>query len=242
MAHQTLDTASQRPPAGKDKGTPMQRFKRFCGKPRNRAGLATAVLSMPLLLVFAITHGHYTAVAIDVIPSFIAAFLLGRALKVEPGDARSDEVGMLAYMPLGVAAITFMLVPALLANVGKQPPHTFDSFYTAASAVLAALLIALMIESRSLLHVDPQLQALRSWWIACVVIGVIAALSGLTPDLSRIARETAFQATWAGVAGAITAGTLVMSRDYLAQLAERTRYTPGVDDDRDADFDTLPAD
>ncbi len=153
---------------------------------------------MPLLLAFAATHGHYTAVAVDVIPSFVIAFLLGRAVKVEPGDARSDEVGMLAYMPLAAAAITFMLVPVFLANAGKQPPHTFDSFYTAASAVLAALLIALMIESHSLLHVDPQLQALRSWWIGCAVIGLIAALTGLTPDHSSIARETAFQITWQG--------------------------------------------
>jgi hypothetical protein len=72
-----------------------------------------------------------------------------------------------------------------------------------------------MIESRSLLHVDPQLQALRSWWIGCAVIGLIAALTGLTPDHSSIAREAAFQTTWAGFAGAITAGTLVMGRDWL---------------------------
>jgi hypothetical protein len=104
-----------------------------------------------------------------------------------------------------------------------------DSFYTAAAGVLAALLIALMIESHRLFHVDPQLRALRSWWIASVVMGILAALTGLTPDHTAIARETAFQATWSGLAGAITAGALVMSRDYLAQLAERTSYTPGVD-------------
>lgn len=136
---------------------------------------------------------------------------------------------MLAYMPLAVASIAFLLVPEFFANVDDQPPHMLDSFYTAAAGVLAALLIALMIESHRLFHVDPQLRALRSWWIASVVMGILAALTGLTPDHTAIARETAFQATWSGLAGAITAGALVMSRDYLAQLAERTSYTPGVD-------------
>ena len=204
----------------------MQRFKHFCAKPRNRAGIAWAVPTTVLFLITEIARGRYNAAAVDVFPSFAAAFLLGRAVKVEPGHARSDEVGMLAYAPLAVWSFAFFLVPAFFSNVGKQPPHALDSFYTAASAVLAALLIALMIESRSLLHVDPQLQALRSWWIVCIVVGLIAALTGLTPDLSLIARETAFQVTWAGLAGAITAGSLVMGRDWLAELAEKTRYTP----------------
>jgi hypothetical protein len=207
-----------------------QRFTRFCAKPRNRAGIATAVLlALPLLILQAATGKHYVPIAVDAAPAMILAFLLGRSVKVEPGEARSDEVGMLAYMPLAICSITFMLVPAFFANVGKQSPHALDSFYTAAAGVLAALLIALMIESHRLFHVDPQLQALRSWWIAGVVMGILAALTGLTPDHTAIARETAFQATWAGLAGAITAGALVMSRDYLTQLAERTRYTPGVD-------------
>lgn len=207
-----------------------QRFKHFCARPRNRAGIATAVLlALPLLIVQAATRKHYAPVAVDAAPALIFAFLLGRSVKVEPGQARSDEVGVLAYMPVAIYSATFILVPALFANVGKQPPHALDGFYTATAGVLAALLIALMIESHRIFHVDPHLQALRSWWIAGVVMGILAALTGLTPDHTAFARETAFQAAWAGLAGSITAGALVMSRDYLTQLAERTRYTPGVD-------------
>ncbi|HUB72938.1 MAG TPA: hypothetical protein VL979_02725 [Solirubrobacteraceae bacterium] len=210
----------------------MQRFKRSCAKPRNRAGIATAVLlGIPVLLFNAATSKHYAPIAIDAAPALFLAFLLGRSVKVEPGHARSDEIGMLAYMPLAMCSFTFMLVPALYANVGKQPAHALDSFYTAAAGILAALLIALMIESHRLFHVDPQLQALRSWWIACVVVGILAALTGLTPDHHAIARETAYQLAWAGLAGAFAAGVLVMGRDYLTQLAEKTRYTPDATDE-----------
>ncbi len=160
----------------------LARFKRFCARPRNRAGIATAVLlAIPLLIVQAVKAEHPAVVAADAIPALFVAFLLGRALKTEPSHARSDEVGMLAYMPLAIASFTFVLIPALYSNVSKQPPHSLDSFYTATSGILAALLIALMIESHRLFHVDPQLQALRSWWIGCVVFGIIAALTGLTP-------------------------------------------------------------
>jgi hypothetical protein len=216
----------------------VQGFKRSCAKPRNRAGIATAVLlGIPVLLFNAATSKHYAPIALDAAPALFLAFLLGRSVKVEPGQARSDEVGMLAYMPLAVCAVAFMLVPALYANIGKQPSRALDSFYTAAAGILAALLIALMIESHRLFHVDPQLQALRSWWIACVVVGILAALTGLTPDHHAIARETAYQLTWAGLAGAITAGALVMSRDYLTQLAEKTRYTPGTHDAESLDIE-----
>jgi hypothetical protein len=186
-------------------------------------------LAITLFLASEIGRGHYIIAAADVVPAFIVAFMLGRALKVSPDHARSDEVGMLAYLPLVVASVTFILIPLVFANAGKQTPHALDSYYTAAATVLAALLIALMVESRGLLQLDPQLQALRSWWIASVVVGLIAAFFGLTPDHSSIARETAFQLTWAGFSGAITAGCLVMSRDWLEQLADRTRYTPGTD-------------
>jgi hypothetical protein len=232
MASPTVEAPEQGPPREEAKRALVQRFKKFCSRPRNRAGIATAVLlGIPVLLFNAMTSKHYVPIAIDAVPALLLAFLLGRSAQVEPGQARSDEVGMLAYMPLAIGSLTFILVPALYANVGKEPPHALDSFYTAAAGILAALLIALMIESHRLFHVDPQLQALRSWWIACVVMGVLAALTGLTPEHHAIARETAYQATWAGLAGAITAGALVMGRDYLTQLAEKTRYTPGATDE-----------
>jgi hypothetical protein len=209
----------------------MQRFARFRANPRNRAGLATALIAVSLFLLKEIIREHYVVAAVDAIPCFAVAFLLGRALKVPSNHARSDEIGMLSYLPLLVVSVTFLLVPSLFADAGKQAPHALDSYYTAAAAVLAALLIALMIESRGLLQLDPQLQALRSWWIGSVVVGLIAALVGLTPDLSPVMREAAFQLTWAGFAGAITAGCLVMGRDWLEQLAARTRYTPRPADD-----------
>lgn len=217
-----------------------QRFARFRANPRSRAGLGAALIGASLFVVYEIARGHYVVAAVDGIPSFAVAFLLGRALKVPPGHARSDEIGFLAYLPLAVASGTFFLVPVLFANAGKQPPHTLDSYYTAAVTVLAALLIALMIESRGLLKLDPQLQALRSWWVGSVVVGLIGALVGLTPDLSSPAREAAFQCTWTGFAGAVSAGCLIMAGDWLEQLAARTRYTPGAGENETSDVSSTP--
>lgn len=71
------------------------------------------LLGIPILLFNAMTSKHYVPIAIDAIPALLLAFLLGRSVKVEPGQARSDEVGMLAYMPLAICSLTFILVPAL---------------------------------------------------------------------------------------------------------------------------------
>jgi hypothetical protein len=172
-----------------------------------------------------------TALVIRACMWFTVAALIERTLESVRGAAR-DHHAFIAYLPLACATSALLLAEETAASVTRS--GSLDNFFEAAISLLGLLLISLVVEARRGAAHDPWLRALRGWWVAFVVIGILYSLLGLLPDDSRSSREEAYAIAWTGLVGAVAALAVVMWRDPArkpgavppgVEIAQRQRPT-----------------
>ncbi len=195
---------------------------------RTVAAAKFALVVTPIGCAIAALRGELNLI-LQTPAGLVFAFLIGRSLILPLVGPRSDAVGFLAYLPILASGSAYVIAPTIFAEAGKQPPHSLDTYYNSVATVLGALLIALVLESRSLVSLDPYFRSLRGWWVFFIAAGIMAALFGLTPGHARSTQNGIFDLTWGALAGALTAGALVMARDSLIAIADRTRYEPSTE-------------
>jgi hypothetical protein len=128
--------------------------------------------------------------------------LVQNAFKAVRGN-HLERRALIAYAPAGLAVVAYLLAKSDAANVVRS--GSLNDFYGAAAPLLGVLLISIVLETRQLAPHDPWLRAFRAFWFLFIVIGIVYALLGLTPDQSTASLDTDFEAVWAGLVGAITA-------------------------------------
>jgi len=146
------------------------------------------------------------------------AALLERTLEAVRGAAL-DRRAFIAYLPLACASLAFLLASETAASVIRS--GSLDNFFEAAGSLLGLILVSLVIEARRVAAYDQWLRALRGWWVAFVIIGILYSLLGLLPDNSQKSQKEDYAVAWAGLVGAMVALTVVMWRDP-------TRQRPGA--------------
>ncbi len=163
---------------------------------------------------------------------FVGAALFGLTLEAIRG-APVDRRAILAYVPMACASLAFFLARETAASVIRS--GSLDNFFGTAASLLGLLLVSLVVEARRVATHDQWLRALRGWWVAFIVIGILYALVGLTPGQSQTAQMAHYAWVWAGLVGAVVALTVVMWRDAdkqpgalppeqeMASRQERTR-------------------
>jgi hypothetical protein len=141
----------------------------------------------------------------------VAAVLVERTLEAARG-AEPDRRALIAYLPLGCAALAYLVAKT---SADHATSGSLDSFFAAAASLLGLLLVSVVIEARRAAAAarDPWLRALRGWWVAFIIIGILYALAGLTPGQSPKAQARNYQTVWAGLAGAVVALTVVMWKE-----------------------------
>jgi hypothetical protein len=145
---------------------------------------------------------------------FTGTALFGLTLEAIRG-APVDRRAILAYLPLALALLTFYYAKATSAHVARSGP--LDTFFEAATSLLGLLLVSMVVEARRVAAHDQWLRALRGWWVAFIVIGMLYGLLGLTPDQPRTSQMADYAWVWAGLVGAVTALAMVMWRDPAPQ-------------------------
>jgi hypothetical protein len=157
---------------------------------------------------------HYEAIDLVVRASlwFVAVALCERTLEAIRG-ATWDRRAFIAYLPLPCASLAFFLARETANHVTRS--GSLDTFFEAAVSILGLLLVSLVVEARRVAAYDQWLRALRGWWVAFVIIGMLFALLGLTPG--RRSQKSDYAYVWAGLVGAVVALTVVMWRDPTRQ-------------------------
>jgi hypothetical protein len=145
---------------------------------------------------------------------FTGPALFGLTLEAIRG-APVDRRAILAYLPLAFALLTFYYARVTSAHVARA--GSLDTFFGAATSLLGLLLVSMVVEARRVGAHDQWLRALRGWWVAFIVIGILFGLLGLTPDQSRTSQMANYAWVWAGLVGAVTALAVVMWRDPAPQ-------------------------
>jgi hypothetical protein len=150
------------------------------------------------------------ALAIRACLWFALAALVERTLEAVRGAAW-DRHALIAYLPLASASPAFFLARETAASVTRSGP--LDNFFEASISLLGLLLVSLVVEAQRGAANDQWLRALRGWWVAFIVIGILYSLLGLLPDDTRRFHEEAYAIAWASLVGAVVALTVVMWRD-----------------------------
>ncbi len=138
----------------------------------------------------------------------VFAALAERTLEAVRGAA-VDRRAFVAYLPLACASLAFFLARETAKHVTRA--GSLDTFFQGAVSLLGLLLVSLVLEARRAAANDQWLRALRGWWVAFVIIGILYALLGLTPG--RRLQKTDYAYAWMGLVGAVVALCVVMWRD-----------------------------
>jgi hypothetical protein len=171
-------------------------------------------LTTAVIAVAADPHRGIIDLVIRAFFSFVGAALVALTLVAIRG-APVDRRAILAYLPLASAALTFYLAKLTASHVTKA--GSLDPFFEAATSLLGLLLVSLVVEARRVAGHDQWLRALRGWWVAFIIVGILYALLGLTPG--RRSQQSEYGIVWAGLVGAVVALTVVMWRDPAKQPA-----------------------
>lgn len=157
---------------------------------------------------------RYDAIDLTVRASFwfVLAALIELTLEAIRG-ATWDRRAFIAYLPLPCASLAFFLARETANHVTRS--GSLDTFFEGAVSLLGLLLVSLVVEARRVAPYDQWLRALRGWWVAFVIIGMLYALLGLTPGRKSQKNDYAF--VWAGLVGATAALAVVMWRDPARQ-------------------------
>lgn len=139
----------------------------------------------------------------------VAGILIERTLEVVRG-ATPNSRALIAYLPLGCAALAYFVANT---TADHATSGSLDSFFGAAASLLGLLLVSVVIEARRAAAHDQWLLALRGWWVAFIIVGILYALAGLTPGQSRTAEAHNYQTVWAGLTGAVVALTVLMWKE-----------------------------
>ena len=142
--------------------------------------------------------------------AFPVGVLMERTLAT--AHAPADRRALIAYLPIGAAGIADFLSKGTTAQVLLNH-GSLTGFYDAAASLLGLLLVSVMLEARRQAAHDAWLRVLRGWWVLFIVIGILYALVGLTPDQSAKMQEASYTLVWAGLAGAVTAFVVVAWMD-----------------------------
>lgn len=153
------------------------------------------------------TQGHLEPRSI--VGSLVVATLIARSIFIIAPAKITPRIA-LAFLPLGAALVADFLIPVQFSKPAEY--GSLDSFFVGTAGLLGVLLIPVVIESRRLAD-DPWFRAVRDWWVFFIVLGIAAALSGLTPAQSVQEKDVAYTAVWTGVVGALTGLTVIMWAD-----------------------------
>jgi hypothetical protein len=139
---------------------------------------------------------------------FMGTAVVGLTLRAIYG-APVDRKALLAFLPLPFTCLALFLANETAKHVTRS--GSLNIFFEGALSLLGLLLVSLVVEARRVAAHDPWLRALRGWWVAFIIIGILYALLGLTPG--RKAQKNDYPLVWMGLVGAIVALTVVMWRD-----------------------------
>jgi hypothetical protein len=154
----------------------------------------------------------------------VAAMLIERTFETARG-ASADGRALIAYLPLGFAGVAMFY--AKMTAMHTLRSGSLDTFFEAAVSLLGLLLVSVVIEARRVAAYDQWLRALRGWWVAFIILGILYAVAGLTPGQSRTSLVGEYAMAWAGMVGAVAALAVVMWRDP-SQQPDATRQEQGI--------------
>jgi hypothetical protein len=159
---------------------------------------------------------HYGAIDLIVRVAFwfAIASLIELTLEAIRG-APLDRRAILAYLPLAFASLAFLDARTTAAHAARS--GSLNAFFAAAASLLGLLLVSVVIEARRVGARDQWLRALRGWWVAFIIIGIVYALAGLTPGESQESLKSHYALVWASLVGAVAALAAVMWRDPAEQ-------------------------
>jgi hypothetical protein len=143
---------------------------------------------------------------------FLAVFaaLVERTIETGHG-APLDRRAFIAYLPLACASSTFFLARETAAAVARS--GSLSNFFEAVVSLLGLLLVSVVIDARRVAAYDKWLRALRGWWVAFIITGILYSLLGLLPGRSLSSEKQNYAIAWTGLVGALVALSVVMWRD-----------------------------
>lgn len=140
---------------------------------------------------------------------------------LEKRTLRHPDTLLCFLAPLIVAAIAGIL--AFIFAPSIEDPDTaaqFSPFFSTAAQVIVTLLVALVLERRSLRAVNAQRKILR-WSFSYIAIGVVAAVTALNTRLGPTAYRFLFALTVAAGIGALLSTLTIAYRAFVAEIDGR---------------------